>query len=213
MPGPLALAYLILIDDLEAVVVDVFLVNEGNILGSTVVPAEHLHEVFLNLTGFFHDMLVGVGNGIVKELLPLAVAELVTVQRFQLTAQIGDEVGFLMNLQILIALLGEQLDKLPLQCRLTLVTVRAVLHRLVGGNNGVFSCGCHDIEKRHKITPLFSVPGKPVVCSGNIRTVCGGLRSQRAGRWLGRCRGRQTCRGWKRFQVASLKREQLLLIL
>lgn len=59
-----------------------------------------------------------------------------------------------MNLQILIALLGEQLDKLPLQSRLALVTVRAILHRLVGGDDGVFSCGSDDIKVTHG-PPLF----------------------------------------------------------
>ena len=54
-----------------------------------------------------------------------------------------------MNLQILIALLGEQLDKLPLQSRLALVTVRAILYRLVGGDDGVFSCGSDDIKVTH----------------------------------------------------------------
>ena len=72
---PLRLAYLILVDDLEAVVVDVFLVNEGDILGGAVVPPEHLHKVLLDLPGLFHNMLVGVGDGVGEEPLPLAVGE------------------------------------------------------------------------------------------------------------------------------------------
>ena len=54
-----------------------------------------------------------------------------------------------MNLQIFIALLGKQLDKLPFQSRLALVAVRVVFHRLVGGNNGVLGCGGYDVEIAH----------------------------------------------------------------
>lgn len=107
MLGPLLLAYLILVDDLETVVVDVLLVDEGDVLGGAIVPAEYLHEVLLDLPGLLDDVLVGVGNGILEELLPLAVRKLVIVQGLQLTAQIGDQVGLLVNLQIRIALLGE----------------------------------------------------------------------------------------------------------
>ena len=105
--GPLLLAHLILVDDLEAVVVDVLLVDEGNVLGGAVVPPEYLHEVLLDLPGLLDDVLVGVGNGVLEELLPLAVGKLVIVQGLQLTAQIGNQVGLLVDRQIRIALLGE----------------------------------------------------------------------------------------------------------
>ena len=59
------------------------------------MPPEHLHEVPLNLPGLLHNVLVWVGN----------------------------EVGLLMDLQILIALQDKQVDKLPLQHRLPLITV------------------------------------------------------------------------------------------
>lgn len=61
------------------------------------MPPEHLHEVPLNLPGLLHNVLVWVGN----------------------------EVGLLIDLQTLIALLGEQVDEFPLQRRLSLVTIRA----------------------------------------------------------------------------------------
>ena len=105
--GPLPLADLILVDNLEIVVVDVLLVDEGDVLGGAVVPPEYLYEVLLDLPGLLHDELVGVGNGVLEELLPLAVGKLVIVQSLQLTAQIGDQVGLLVDWQIRIALLGE----------------------------------------------------------------------------------------------------------
>lgn len=161
---PLLLAHLILVDDLETVVVDVLLVNERDIFGGAVVPPEHLYIVLLDLPGLLHDMLVGVGNGVEKELLPLAVAELVAVQGLQLAAQVSNEVGLLVDLQILIALLGEQRNKLPLQRRLALVAVRAFFHRLVGGDDGVFRCGGDNVEKTHRFQNLPSN-----LCSDGIK--------------------------------------------
>ena len=155
--GPLLLAHLILVDDLEAVVVDVLLVDEGNVLGGAVVPAEHLHEVLLDLPGLLHDVFVGVGNGVLEELLPLAVGKLVIVQGLQLAAEVGDQVGLLVDWQIRIALLGEQLDELPLQRRLALVAVGAFFHRLIGGDHGVFGCGGDDIERSHFNTSPKSI--------------------------------------------------------
>ena len=86
---------------------------------------------------------------VLEELLPLAVGKLVIVQGFQLAAQIGDQVDLLVDLQIRIALLGEQLDELTLQRRFALVAVGAVFHRLVGGDHGVFGCSGDDIVLFH----------------------------------------------------------------
>ena len=105
--GSLLLAYLILVDDLETVVVDVLLIDEGDIFGGAVIPPQHLHKVLLDFPGLLHNMLVGVGDGIGEEPLPLPIGELVAIQSFQVAAQVGNEVGFLVDLQILIALLGE----------------------------------------------------------------------------------------------------------
>ena len=149
VPGALLLAYLILVDDLKAVVVDILLVDKGDVFGGAVIPSEHLHEVLLDLPGLLHDVLVGVGDGVGEEPLPLAVGELVTVQGLQLAAQVGDEVGLLVDLQVLIALLGEQLDELPLQRRLALIAVRAVFHRLIRGDDRIFGCGCDDVKIAH----------------------------------------------------------------
>lgn len=153
--GPLLLTHLILVDDLKAVVVDVLFIDERDVLGGAVVPPEHLHKVLLDLPGLFLDMLVGVGDGVEEKTLPLTVGKLVVVQKLQLAAQIGDEVGLLVDLQILIALLGEQVDELPLQCRLTLVTVRAVFHRLVGGDDSVFGRSCNDVKGTHTVSSHF----------------------------------------------------------
>ena len=136
---------------------DVLLVDEGDVLGGAVVPVEYLYEVLLDLPGLLHDVLVGVGNGVLEELLPLAVGKLVIVQSLQLTAEVGDQVGLLVDWQIPIALLGEQMDELPLQRRLALVAVGAFFHRLVGGDHGIFGCGGDNIERSHFNTSPESI--------------------------------------------------------
>ena len=58
-----------------------------------------------------------------------------------------------MDGEVLIALLGEQRNELPLQRRLALVAVRAVLRRLVGGDDGVFGGRGDYMILAHSIAP------------------------------------------------------------
>lgn len=51
-----------------------------------------------------------------------------------------------MNSEILITLLSEHMDKLLLQCRFTLIAVRALLHQLIGGDNGILACFSDDMK-------------------------------------------------------------------
>ena len=91
MPCAVCLFYLILVDDLQAVVMDVLFVDQCDIFGTAIIPVQHLHIVFLNLPGLFGNVLVGVGNHITKELPPLRIGKLVVVQLFQLTAEVGNQ--------------------------------------------------------------------------------------------------------------------------
>ena len=91
MPRAVCLFYLILVDDLQSVVMDVLLVDQRNVFGAAIIPVQHLHIIFLNLPGLFGNMLVGVGNHITKELPPLRIGKLVVVQLFQLTAEVGNQ--------------------------------------------------------------------------------------------------------------------------
>ena len=138
MPRAVCLFYLILVDDLQAVVVDVFLVNQRDVFGAAIIPVQHLHIIFLNLPGLFRNMLVRVGNCITEKLLPLRIGKLVVVQLFQLTAEVSNQFILGMQRQIGIALLAQQPDKFFLQFCLTLVAVRAHLGGFIGSNNGIF---------------------------------------------------------------------------
>ena len=149
MPCAVCLFYLILVDDLQAVVVDVLLVDQRDIFGTAIIPVQHLHIIFLNLPGLFGNMLVGVGNYITEKLLPLRIGKLVVVQLFQLTAEVSNQFILGMQRQIGIALLAQQPDKFFLQFCLTLVAVRAHFGGFIGGNNGIFIGSRNDIEKGH----------------------------------------------------------------
>ena len=151
---------------------DVLLIDEGDVLAGAVVPPDHLHAVLLDLPGFFHDVLVGGGDGVGEKPLPLAVGELTVIQQLQLAAEVGHQIRLLVDGEIFISLLAEHTDELPLQRRLALVAVRAVLYRLVGGDHGVFGCGGYDVEKGHKNTPIlkFCAPGIAATHPDNTHT-------------------------------------------
>ena len=70
----------ILIDDLQPVVMDVLLIYKCNILGRTVITSQNLDIVLLYLPGLFHDMLIGIGNGIFEEIIPLCIRKLIVIQ-------------------------------------------------------------------------------------------------------------------------------------
>ena len=149
MPCAVCLFYLILVDDLQTVVMDVLFVDQRDIFGAAIIPVQYLHIIFLNLPGLFGNMLVGVGNYITKELPPLRIGKLVVVQLFQLTAEVSNQFIFGMQRQIGIALLAQQPDKLFFQFCLALVAVRAHLGRFIGNNNGIFTRACDNVERNH----------------------------------------------------------------
>ena len=63
----------ILIDNLQPVVMDVLFIYECNILGRTVITSQDLDIIFLYLPSLFHNMLIGIGNGIFEKIIPLGV--------------------------------------------------------------------------------------------------------------------------------------------
>ena len=149
MPCAICLFYLILVDDLQAVVMDVLFVDQCDIFGTAIIPVQYLHIIFLNLPGFFGNVLVGVGNYITEKLPPLRIGKLVVVQLFQLTAEVSNQFILGMQRQIGIALLAQQPNKLFFQFCLALVAVRAHLGGFIGGNNGILIGSRNDIEKGH----------------------------------------------------------------
>ena len=144
----------VLIGDLQTVVVNVLFVNQRDIFRTSVIAPQNLHIVLLNLAGLFRNAVVGIGNALGKEPLPFAVGKAVVVQRFQLCAQVGDQLRLAVNRLVLIALLCQKADKLRFERSFALIGVGARSHRLVFCNNGVFRCFGDNVKVRHNISLL-----------------------------------------------------------
>jgi hypothetical protein len=154
VPGAFFGADRVLIDDLQEVRVDVPLVDQRDVLGGAVVSLQDLHVVLLNAAGLFRDALVLIRQGILEEAFPFRIGEAVSVQLFQLRAQIGDEVGLRVDGQVFIALLAEQADEFLFQCSLALVALGTRLDRLVFRDDGVLRSFGDNIEIRQRPRPL-----------------------------------------------------------
>ena len=91
MPCALVLADHILVDDLQAVIVDMVLIRQFDILGAAIIPAEDLDMVLLKTAGLFDDAIRGGCDAVGAEPLPLRIAESVAIQFFQLVPQVLDK--------------------------------------------------------------------------------------------------------------------------
>ena len=118
-----ASGFLVLVDHLQTVVVNVLFVDELNILGSSIIPAENLYMVGLDGTGLFNDTLVGVGKRFREEALPFTIGKCNAVQKLQLLSEIGNQTGFVMDGKIRITLFGQQADKFLFKSRFALESV------------------------------------------------------------------------------------------
>lgn len=149
MPCAVVLVDLILVDDLEAVVVDTPLVDQGDVLCAAVVPLQHLHIVLLNLPGLLHDMLRWVGDGVLEEPLPLCIREVVVVQLLQLLPKVGNQIGLGVNRKIGVTLFPQQADKFFFQCSLALIAVGTCSDWLIFRHHCIFAGGSNQIISAH----------------------------------------------------------------
>ena len=147
--------HLVLIDDLQPVIMDILFIYECNILGRTVITSQDLYIILLYLPGLFHDMLIGISNGIFEKILPLCIRKLIVVQFFQFLTEIDNQVFLRVNRQIFISLFAEQADKLLFQFCFALITVRALLDWLIFCDNSILRCLRYNIKVRHILASLL----------------------------------------------------------
>ena len=136
---------------------NVLFVDELNILGSSIIPAEYLYMVSLDGAAFLNDTLVGVGERFREEAFPLAVRKGVVVQKRELLPEIGNQPVFVMDGKVLISLCGQQADEFFFQSRFALKAVRASAFRCIFSYNGAFVGFCDDIEIAHIFLRLFNI--------------------------------------------------------
>lgn len=153
-----ARSLLVLVEHLQAVVVDVLFVQQVDVFGRAAVLPQHLHMIELNPAHLFQNAIVCARDAVPKEARPLAVRKGVVVQTLQLAAEVGDERGFVVNLQIFIPLRTQKPQKFLLQRRLALIAVRPAGIRRVHGHDRAFRGGGDDVElghmRRHFPVPL-----------------------------------------------------------
>ena len=147
-----ARSLLVLVEHLQAVVVDVLFVQQVDVFGRAAVLPQHLHMIELNPARLFQNAVVCARDAVPKEARPLAVRKNVVVQEFQLAAEVGDERGFVVDLQIFIPLRTQKPQKFLLQRRLALIAVRPAGIRRVLGHDRALRGGGDDVELGHSCT-------------------------------------------------------------
>ena len=149
IPRPVLFANGVLVDDLEAVIVDALFVDEGDVLALAGVPPEDLHKVLLDAAGLVFNAVVGVGDALAKKPLPLGIGEGVVVQLLQLFAEVGSQLRLGVDGKILVPLSTEQADKFLFQRGLALVAVGTGLDRFVFCDYRVFGGLGNDVKVAH----------------------------------------------------------------
>ena len=141
-----ARSLLVLVEHLQTVVVNVFFVQQVDVFGRAAVLPQYLHMIELNPARLFQNAVVRARDAVLKKARPLAVRESVVVQEFQLAAEVGDECGFVVDLQIFIPLRTQKPQKFLHQCRLALIAVRPAGIRRVLGHDRALGRGGDDVE-------------------------------------------------------------------
>ena len=152
----IARSLFVLVEHLQTVVVDVLFVQQVDVFGRAAVLPQHLHMIELNPARLFQNAVVRARDAVLEKARPLAVRESVVVQEFQLAAEVGDERGFVVDLQIFIPLRAQKPEELLLQRRFALIAVRPASIRRVLGYDRAFCRGGDDVELGHRNFLLFS---------------------------------------------------------
>ena len=179
---------LVLVDHLQVVVVDVFLIQQPDIFGAAVVTQQGLDVVFLDADGLFFDAVIGAGNVVIEKPSPFCVAELHVVEALELRAQVGQQLVFGVDRQMLVGLGAQNADEFAFEFCLGLVGGFLSWFRDVFCDDGrffryrngiVIACGIVDhlslpIIAYRRLANAFSTPGAALMLAGLIaaRAVC-----------------------------------------
>ena len=131
-------AFFVLVNHLQTIIVDILLINQGDIHGSAVLTGEILHMILLNLTGLFHDSVVVIGNFMLEKAIPFFVGKAILIEPLQLPAEIVDQSIFAVNGHVFVTLFHQHFNESMFQCRFTLVRIGAFCLWLVFCHNCAF---------------------------------------------------------------------------
>ena len=93
---------------------NVLFIDQGDILGRTIITLQNLDKVLLDFPGLLNDMFVRICQGILEKTVPFGIGEGIAVQDFQLLSEVYDQLNLRMDRKIFITLFGEHTDEFPL---------------------------------------------------------------------------------------------------
>ena len=126
----------VLVDDLQAVVVDILPVEDAEVFLLAVVEEKGLHVVLLDEPRLLHDAVVLIGQDSIVESFPFSVSKGNAIELFHLPAQVADELLLGVQRQILVGLVLQQSDKGIFQRGFALVLRLCLRLSLVVGDDG-----------------------------------------------------------------------------
>ncbi len=157
----------VLVDDLQAVVVDILLVEDADISALAVVELKSLHVILLNELRLLHDTIVLIGQDGGVEPPPLGVGKGDAVELLHPAAQVADKVLLGVQWQIFIGLALQPLDKGFLQSALALVLRLCPLLGLVVGYDGRFGILDYYLVFSHECWRELFVVLEPLGANGS----------------------------------------------
>ena len=155
--GASAILHDILVDDLQAVAVDVVLVYESDVAeADSILAAVHqrqnLDGVVLDGVGFLNYPVILVGEDHLEEEVPIAVGEFEVIEAFELGAKIGDEGLFIHYREVFIALLLKLADECRFEGRFALVAALAFVVTFEFRYQGALRVLGYDVEMGHLVS-------------------------------------------------------------
>ena len=145
---------LVLVEHLQTVVVDVLFVQQVDVFGCAAVLPQHLHMIELNPARLFQNAVVCARDAVLKKARPLAVRKGVVVQPLQLAAEVCNECGFVVDLQIFIPLRTQKSQKFLLQRSFALIAVRPAGIRGIFCHHRALAGGGDEVVLGHNYSPL-----------------------------------------------------------
>lgn len=120
----IARSLLVLVEHLQTVVVDVFFIQQVDVFGRAAVLPQHLHMIELDAARLFQNAVVRARDAVLKKARPLAVRKGIVIQTLQLAAEVGDERGFVVDLQIFIPLRTQKPPKFHYPANLEIASIK-----------------------------------------------------------------------------------------
>ena len=141
--------FFILVEHLQAVIMDGLFIYQADVFAAAVIPPEHLDVICLDFAGFFNNTFIGAGNVLIKEALPLGIRKSDLVEQLELLSQVGNQGSFIAYRDIFVPLRLKTLQQVGFHRCFALVIHRTVRLGGVFCHHGGFFAAGNDVIKTH----------------------------------------------------------------